>query len=147
MIYLSQYDTRWKMTTIGNTKLTLGRYGCTVTCLSMLSDYFKSFQSPAVLAKNLQFTKEGLIIWQSLATTLPFKLLKRFYDWNISSIDSAIKDPKMACILQVNGFHWVVAVKRIPFTKHYIIVDPWGGKLSTTAKYGTITGGAVFIKS
>jgi ABC-type bacteriocin/lantibiotic exporter with double-glycine peptidase domain len=142
MIILSQRDARWSAEKIGKSLITIGRYGCTLTCLSMLSSYFGGYRTPAALARGLSFTSGGLIIWSSMPKLLPFKLEKRLYSRNDDEIMKSLKDAKRAVILQVDGFHWVVALSKIPFTKHYRIGDPWTGKKSTTLSYKAITGSA-----
>lgn len=147
MIHLSQRDLRWAHVKMAPSNLTLGRFGCTTTALSMLSDYFGCFVDPKrMVDNNVKYTAEGLIIWQSI--NFPnFKFEKRLFGWQMAEIDKSLKDPNKAVILQVNnGAHWVVATCRIPGTKHYFIVDPWTGKMSTTLAYKNITGSAHFVR-
>lgn len=148
MIHLSQRDPRWSFTKMLPSSLTIGRYGCTTTCISMLSDYFGDFYSPASVAqKKLQYTIAGLIIWTSIAFE-KFRFGRRTYGWNTAEIDASIKDPNKAVILEVaNGSHWVVAIRKVPFSKHYFIVDPWDGKVKTTLSYKNITGAAHFLRN
>lgn len=147
MIYLSQRDLRWANQKMLPSNLTLGRFGCTTTSISMLSDYFKCFVRPDwMIGPNVKYTNDGLIIWQSIEFP-KFKFETRRFGWQLAEIDKSIKDPNKAVILQVNnGAHWVVAIRRIPMTKHYFIVDPWTGRLSTTMAYKNVTGSAHFIR-
>lgn len=147
MIKLSQRDLRWSNYVMAPSHLTLGRYGCTTTCISMLSDYFGCFESPESVAKNhLKYNAQGLILWATINfSKMAFKW--REYTFNPVMIDESLKDPNKAVILQVNnGAHWVVAIRKVPFSKHYFIVDPWDGKVKTTAAYKNITGSAHFIR-
>lgn len=151
MIYLSQNSLPWGPVKLGNTPLTVGRYGCTITCLSMLSDYFKDFKDPGFLAKNLKFTSDSLVIWGSLPAVLPYGLERRIYSRNDFEIRTSLKDPNKAVILNVNdGAHWVVALKEtfLPGLKrpHYVVLDPWDGKKKTTRDFRNIVGSAHFIK-
>ncbi|MHC1728055.1 MAG: hypothetical protein AB9866_18975 [Syntrophobacteraceae bacterium] len=141
MKYLSQRDSRWAKETIGTSKIVIGRYGCTITCISMLSDYFKRYLTPLWMAKNLKFTPDGLLLWQSINGKLPFNFVNRFYGRQSATIKECIADPDKACILQINGFHWVVAVKVIP--SGYRVIDPWTGNL-TSITATQVTGGATF---
>lgn len=143
---LCQRSPLWSDVKMSPSNLTIGRYGCTTTCISMLSDYFKCFVSPrGMVGTNVKYTKDGLIIWTSISFPV-FKFEKRLYGWNNAEIDISLKDPKKAVILEVaNGSHWVVAIKKVPFTKHYFIVDPWDGKIKTTVAYKNVTGSAHFI--
>ena len=43
MIKLSQRDPQWGDLKLGESNLTINRWGCTTTALSMLSDYFQSY--------------------------------------------------------------------------------------------------------
>lgn len=155
MIYLSQRNPLWAAVKLGQSNCTVGRFGCTTTCISMLSDYFKSFIDPGTLAsKTLSYTKDGLIIWQSVDNiplmkmdTLPDGKVKRLYGQNDAEIMASLKDKKKAVILQVNnGQHWVVALRRSLLNKKdYIVLDPWDGKqVSALKKYHNITGSAHF---
>lgn len=84
-------------------------------------------------------------MWDSLST-MGLKLENRFYGHKTKLINDGIKDPEKACILQVAGYHWVVALSTKD-NKTYRIVDPWTGTVTTTEKYGNkITGGAVINK-
>jgi ABC-type bacteriocin/lantibiotic exporter with double-glycine peptidase domain len=144
MQILSQRDPRWAAQKLGKSVCTVGRYGCTITCLSMLSDWFKKFRSPWDLARELSYTIDGLVIWSSLPKVLPFKLEKRLYSKNDAEIVKSLKDPKKAVILQVDGYHWVLLLNKIgPL---YWIADPWtGSKKFLNGSYKSITGSAHFI--
>ena len=144
MKILSQRNPVWAGDNIGKTTYKIGRVGCTITCLSMLSDYYGCFKTPAWMADNLKFTKDALLIWQSINNKLCFNFTWRGYSPDYAKINAAIKDPKTAVILQVEHYHWVVALSRIPFTNIYRIADPWTGtkRLSTAYKY--ISGFATF---
>lgn len=147
MVKLSQRNPLWATHKIGQTSITIGRFGCTITGLSMLSDYYGSFHNPAELADQLKFTVEGLVIWSSLPAVLPFHLEHRLYHDDRTAIEEAIQDPKRSALLQVDGYHWVVATGLVSKTKHYNIVDPWDGKKKTTSSYGHVTGCAIFIRN
>jgi hypothetical protein len=70
-VQLCQGDSRWNKVHLKGTDMTVGRWGCTITCLSMASDYFqkafgvRQFKNPGELANELTFTKGGLIVWSS----------------------------------------------------------------------------------
>ena len=70
----------------------------------------------------------------------------RGYSENDPDMDSAIKDPNLAVILNVNrGQHWVVALHKTLFGKDYVCLDPWTGKkCDAKATYHDITGYAKF---
>lgn len=147
MKYLSQQDPKWASVTLGKSRFTIGRYGCTTTCISMLSDYFQCYQSPDAIAKTYAtYTLDGLIQWESLRLThMAFDLRLRQRD--DKSIGASLKDPNKAVILNVNnGAHWVVALSKAPFSNDYYILDPWDGKKKLACKtYRNIVGSAHFI--
>jgi len=115
----------------------------------MLSDYYNAYISPAGLAVHiLKYTKDGLIIWQSVDNIEHMKFEKRLYGQNDAEIMASLKDKKKAVILQVNnGQHWVVALRRSFWNKKdYIVIDPWTGKQCSALRvYHNITGSAHFI--
>ena len=148
MQILSQRDSRWAAEKLGTSYVTVGRYGCTITCLSMLSGYFKSFKTPRFLAKYLKYTRDGLIIWSSMPYVLPFRLDKRLYRQDDIEIKKSLDDPDKAVILQVDNFHWVVCLGVYRFAPWiYRIADPWTGKKKAFvfSGYKKITGSAHLI--
>lgn len=112
----------------------------------MLSDYFKCFQDPRWMAKNLRFLVDK-VLWQSISEKLCFDFVWRFYNYQEERILEALKDPKMACILEVKKKHWVVGVRKstLPWSKYYKIIDPWTGK-EGWLHANDISGGATFRK-
>lgn len=150
MITLSQRDKRWASEKLGASPFIVGRYGCTITCLSMLSDHFNAFKTPRYLARYLKYTKDGLVYWNSLPQSLPFKLKKRLYQRNDKEILESLDEPDEAVILQVDNYHWVVACGVYRFAPWiYRIADPWIGKKKALVKpfspYSEITGSAHFV--
>lgn len=146
MKFLSQRDPRWAEKKLGASSLTIGRYGCTTTCCSMLSDYFGCYTSPDQIAAHKDwYTPEGLVLW------IRFKFEKMKFTWrdykrDDAKIKEALKDPNQAVILQVdNGSHWVVALSATWFGNSYMIADPWDGtKCDVIKRYKNITGAAFF---
>lgn len=144
MINLSQQDPRWANVTLGNSRYTIGRYGCTTTCLSMLSDYFKCYQAPDKVAKGgAKYTLDGYIIWESLNfSSMAFEARVRSRDDKM--IQTSLNDRTRAVILNVNnGAHWVVAVNKVLFSNDYWVIDPWSGnKVKACKTYKNIVGSA-----
>lgn len=143
MQLLSQRDKRWSWKPIGDTTSTIGRWGCTITAISMLSDYFKCFNDPAWMAKNLRFTSEAKIIWKSVTEKLCFQFVYRYYKNDKDAFNQALKDPKMACILEEKSRHWVTALRRLPMG--YWVADPWTGSKRILFD-SAVSGGATFKK-
>lgn len=145
MQYLSQRDIRWKDERLGASVLTVGKYGCTTTGISMLTDYFGCFVSPKDIARNRHnYTRSGLILWGDL----DFKNMKfvwRDYKEDKTRIADACKQKNKAVLLTVDGdSHWVVAVRPIE-GGDYIIIDTWDGKKKNLkSAYKKVTGAAFF---
>jgi len=143
MKILNQYDPRWATVKIGASNLTLAAKGCTITCCSMLSDYFFCFLTPAQIAGHKDwFTKDGLILWSKLKFN-NMVFVKREYTYVPAEINAAIIEPKRAVILAINrDAHWVAATGILPLG-YYRIADPYGGKRSVIHK-SKISGFALF---
>lgn len=140
----SQRDARWANHKMGSSPLTLGRYGCTTTCIADLSTYFGDNLNPQQVCDHIKYTPEGLILWPS-ANFSKFEFWFREYSRNDVNIRNALADPNLAVILQVaNQSHWVVATSKTLLGNHYNIADPWFGDKSTTRRYANITGAAYF---
>lgn len=141
----SQRDFRWSEKTIGQSGQTIGRIGCTVTSISMLSTFYGDNFFPNEIVDKCLFTPQGLIIWASCIFP-HFKFEWREYNRNEKNIRDALKHPDRSVILQVaNKSHWVVAIRS---TKPLGIADPWLGDKTTMARYkDNITGAAYFIRT
>ncbi len=152
MITLSQRDPKWADKFLGSSKLTIGKFGCTTCCISMLSDFFGCYKDPVEIQKYQSYTNidhpqgAGLILWDTLHLG-PMKFEKRLYSRNDAEIQKSLKDPKKAVILEVDGKHWVVATGKVPLTNVYTIRDPWFGDRSTTLRYKKITGSAHYYSN
>ena len=145
MVILSQRNPRWSKCKIGVSSLLVGRFGCTVTAMSMLTDYFGIWGSPEQIAgHNEWFTKDGLVTWKNL-NLKAMKFEKRLYNRVDTEIMASVEDPDKAVILEVDYSHWVVCLGRNIFGK-YRIADPWDGKKKLITAYGEITGSAHFIR-
>lgn len=145
MITYSQRDSRWANEHLGQSSLTMGRYGCTTTCISDLSTYFGNNFDPLYAVKYLKYTNDGLILWQSCKFS-KFGFERREFGRNDAEIQKALKDPARAVILNVaNGSHWVVCTGKTIFGQ-YKIADPWLGDFSTMSRYGNDISGAAYFK-
>lgn len=145
MIYLSQRDPKWSSLKLGASQLTMGRYGCTTTGISMLSDYFKCYVSPDKIAKRKEnYTPDGLILWTKLKFA-KMMFTSRIQKYNKTAIEASLSDKDGAVLLQVDGFHWVVGVKKNLIGGDYTIIDTWDGKKKNLkSAYKAITGSAHF---
>ena len=157
--YLSQRDAKWSTVSMGNSGVTIGRMGCLLTCISMMSDYFGCYQSPAQLATNANnFDIYGGIQWINLH-------FPNFgFRWREGSqmasgnekIDMAMIDDYLtegprhadrAVVLNVaNKSHWVLALWKTD-TGDYLAIDPWtGGTCNVLETYHNINGASLFVR-
>jgi hypothetical protein len=146
MIRLSQQDSRWATVTLGQSKLPISKYGCTTTCISMLSDYFKCYKNPAEIAQHhVKYTLDGLILWNTLKLE-KMEWHTRIRERDDKAIKRSLNDPDEAVILQVNnGAHWVTAVSESLFGKDFWVIDPWDGKKKLACRaYKNIVGSSHF---
>lgn len=147
MIRLSQRDLKWAAVKLGATNLTVGRWGCTTTSISMLSDFFGCYTDPKKIALEAKhYTMDGLVLWK----TMNFKKMRfvvREYGRKDKNIQAALKDPDMGVLLEVNkGQHWVLAVKANK--TGYTVVDPFmGDDCDVIKRYHNITGAAYFERA
>lgn len=148
MRLLKQSDPRWASEKIGNSQSTLARYGCLLTCLSMLSDWYGTFHTPGWMARNLSFTSDGRLLWQSIRPQMRF--VYRYYKRDDAKIKSILFSKDNAVILEVPAFnakHWVLVVG---FSRWYgfKIADPLDGTTKWLDKsYRHITGFAEITRA
>lgn len=111
----------------------------------MAASFFGDTINPKVAAMSLSYTQDALLIWKSINKIFQKTNFSwRFYKYDQKLIDGALKDPNKTLILHVdNGGHWVFALKRIPFTSKFWVLDPWDGKKKI---YSGVVGGATFIR-
>jgi ABC-type bacteriocin/lantibiotic exporter with double-glycine peptidase domain len=150
MKILSQLDPEWSGNFIGASTSRIGRWGCTITSISMISDYFNDYKSPAELAGDAHNFVNDLVHWRNISTKFKnFKFVKRAYGTTSSllpEIKEALKDPRRAVLVEVdNRTHWVVAYSLKRFSGRLAVADPLGGKIvDVLRKYHNITGAAFF---
>lgn len=156
---ISQLDLRWASSKLGASPLTVGHYGCTTSCVSMVSADLDCYKSPLDLAKNAaNYTDGGLIIWNNLNKVFEGKMrfVWRGYGYkgpgrvsemrDFDPLHAALNSPLQRVILQVNnGEHWVKLEKKNVFGNDWTAIDPLGGvSCQVLAKYKNITGYAIF---
>ena len=154
--YLSQQDPRWSMDKIGDSTMTIWRYGCTTTCISMLTDYFGCYQTPDKIATNLKNYIGGNVWWSNLDfPTFSFRwedgnqMTKNPKDVDLNIVKAWLApNPDRACILEVaNGSHWVVGLWYNDYDQDILAIDPWTGTTCYVFKtYKNITEASLFIR-
>jgi len=147
MTNYSQRDPRWARLELGSSKLTMGRYGCLVTCLAMLTTYFKPDHTPGDILPQLRFTSNGLLYWNS-AVFENFVFYQRVRVRQDAVIKEHLRDPNLAVVLEVaNSSHWVVATNWQTYPASIGIADPWLGDRASMLRYNNdITGAAYFSR-
>lgn len=146
MILYSQKDPRWSYEFIGRTKYTIGKFGCLITCIAMLTTYFRPDKTPDRVSYILKFTDQALLIWDSCIFE-NFRFYHRAYHPSLALIKEAIKDKDRAVVLQVHGgTHWVVATGINWLTGKIQIADPLYGDRATMDRYNNTINGAAFFK-
>lgn len=142
---LSQRDTRWASHKLGYSYYTIGGYGCLITAISMILNWYGKQTDPAQLNDALVrvggFTGANLY-WNAIAQVQPDVYLAKSIDCYyipapLNEIDALLADdvPVLVHVL-LNGLqHWVLIVGKSG--SDYIINDPINGKqVSFRQTYG-----------
>lgn len=134
-----QGDKRWASVHLGGSPLTIGRYGCTTSCIAMATQKAGHTLTPDQIAHNAaNYTADGLILWSKLRLDgLSFKWRDVGYFPN--KIDAALADPQNIVLFEVNnGSHWILAERKA--AGDYLSYDPWyGDSCGALARYHNIT--------
>lgn len=148
MRILSQRNPIWGDINIGQSSEKISRSGCLITCLSMLSDWYGTFNTPGWMARNLSFTSDGRLLWQSIRP--PMRFVYRYYKRDDAKIKSILFSKDNAVILEVPAFnakHWVLVVGFSRWAG-YKIADPFDGTTKWLDKsYRNITGFAEITRA
>jgi len=136
---LSQNDKRWKTIKLGTSDVTIGGYGCLITCISMLCTYYGIPTTPDKLnawcttkvGNQLQgYASQNLYLWDSIL---------KFTNLQIGHVgQSTVFDGKEPCVIQVDFYpatdypdmHWVV------YLGSDMCADPWDGTIKNISAYG-----------
>ena len=150
LIPISQRDPKWANLKIGHSQLTIGAQGCALSCVSMATSFFGCFKNPQELMNFIDFTTEGLILWQTLRLP-PVHFTGRYYGKQDSVIQASLNNPNQVCLIQVTlksgATHWLFATGKMPLVNAYLVIDPWMGYKSSTLVYNNnITGFAIYSK-
>lgn len=145
MISFSQRDPRWAAEPIPGTNMTIGRFGCVITGIATMAQYFGQELTPLDVSKLYRFTSGGLLYWGSYQSPI-YKWERREHGRNDTAIQAALDDPLAAVILQVaGGSHWVLGLGLDKKSGLIVIADPWLGDFTTMSRYAdSITGASYF---
>jgi len=138
---LSQRDPRWASLLLGNSSLTIGGYGCTLTALAMVAGLTPDEVNRRLLAVN--GFKGALVIWTKIQEAIPWlKFTWRGTTYDNDAVKKAI-DKNGFCLVEVdfdgriispNDHHWVV------YKGEQRMIDPWTSTEKDTSYYSITTG-------
>lgn len=144
---LSQVDPRWKDVQLGTSSSTIGGYGCLVTSVAMMLDYYGYTVDPAeldtMLTDNAGYANGNLLVWGAIPAIFPGVTYDGKWEGSRNDvIDKCLAEgkpvlihvdfvPSTATIEQ----HWCLVVGKD--SNGYIINDPKDGlQLSFAKRYG-----------
>jgi len=128
--YFKQNDSRWTNITIGNSRSTLGKYGCAVASVAMILKYHGNSVTPGELAKQQIFYRD-LIKWPSEFgnVELVYNKTRSLVDWDRVDEELSHGYPVIVLIRRINGTggHYVVVVGKDKSNGKYVVHDPYFG--------------------
>ena len=130
MNILSQRDSRWKNIKLGTSDTTIGGYGCTITCISMILGTTPDVVNERIKTVN-GYAEGNLVIWSKLEEAFPGIKIKRV--WSYDNTDVLANVPNV--LVEVDGKpiggyrHWVV------YIGNKKLIDPWDGLEGPTSEY------------
>lgn len=138
MKHLSQQDPRWKDDVLGQGPLTIGKYGCLLTCMAMVANHYGFEETPASL--NEKMVSVGGFQGSLVVTWMVPKVLPGFSrEVYIGCRDDPAPLPKIDAYLSQgkpvvveidcspdDGLqnHWVVLTRKTS-NGDYVMFDPW----------------------
>ncbi len=136
---ISQLDDRWQNERLGTSYTTIGQYGCLLTCVAMLLNFYGHDTDPKrlndALKVNNGFAGGNLLVWDAVKSVYPDVLFaNRYYGNRLDKLDEnlALGNP---AIVKVDGDpktyliddHWVLVIGKC--SGKYILADPIDGAL------------------
>lgn len=144
MTLYSQRDARWRDIKLGTSNVTIGGYGCTITCLSMLANLTPDVVN-AKMTMSGGYANGNLVNWTKIKGIIPtLELEWRGYTYDNNAVKSAISRYG-GCLVEVDfdgtertdDRHWVV------FKGNQKMWDPWTGTERPTSTYPILRGFSV----
>ncbi len=131
-----QTDSRWNWVVLGSSGQTLGRIGCTTTCLAMTESYRTgSTITPKTMASRLSYNSGGSLYWPSNYVT---SISSSGYLAKIKSLLNSGK-PVIVGFKKTSGtMHWVVVTGYVnsgTSAADFIINDPGSNTRTTLAQF------------
>jgi hypothetical protein len=137
---LSQMDPDWKDKLLGfDTKSTIGEYGCLLTSISMVVNYFGYEETPDTLNEKMKAVggfQGAFIIPAKIPAALPGMLYRNYvqcyeHPAPLTEIDAALSAERPV-IVEIDRSpssgvqsHWVVIYNKEKEEDDYLILDPW----------------------
>jgi hypothetical protein len=149
---LSQRDSQWAAKKLGTSNVTIGGYGCLLTCLSMVAKYYGHTTNPDLLNQALNgvggYAQQNLYVWGSLT-----KIYSDITETKNIPTPDPVTDSQWAQIdAELQAGHPVICeVDFIPATSavdmhfvciighegdQWIVADPWYGDSASLTRYG-----------
>ena len=132
----NQRDKRWGRIRLGMSPFFIGGHGCLLTCIAMATGI-----TPDVLVTKLEFTPDGLILWnennKKALRELGLEFIGRYRNWTTKSAEDLqyycrTEDyvPIMEVHTRYSGNHWVLPIGRAWTYRGYgwASNDPWTGE-------------------
>ena len=133
----SQQDPRWKDNPLGNSSLTIGDYGCLMTSMTMVANYYNNNETPATVNEKMTAVggfQEALIMPCLFPKAVPGMIYRDFVNCEnspapMAEIDAYLTQGKPV-IVEVDYSpnadlqnHWIVLYAKCG--DDYLLKDPW----------------------
>lgn len=140
---LSQQDPRWSKVKLGTSTSTIGGYGCLLTCVTMMLNYYGHEHTPATLNKllidNGGYLNGNLFVWGVVNKLYPDITLDQYIDCSsvaapLNKIEDALRFG-LPAIVQVDynpytsamDMHFVLIIGKQGSS--YMMIDPIDGTI------------------
>lgn len=135
----SQRDPRWANLYLGFSRLKIGSFGCTITCITNLLNSFGYSETPATVNSKLKAVNGfsgALVIWSAVQKVWPkLRFTKRATSYNNIEVAWYVYGKRIPVIVKVYApqigalNHWVL------YIGDRKMIDPWTGKVVSTSTY------------
>jgi len=144
---MSQKDSKWSSDKLGTSSITIGAYGCLITSVAMICNYYGKETNPGKINQDLinvnGYANDNLLKFASIETVYPDIIV----DWESylsnptdKQIDTVLKS-NIPVIVQVDykpdtpalDQHWVVIIGKDK--NGYLIADPINGNMIYLSRY------------
>jgi hypothetical protein len=135
----SQRDPRWRYDKLGFSKLTIGGYGCVITCLAMLLKTFGYDETPRTVNQKLKKVNGfsgALLRWSYAEKVWPrLRFVKRATRYNNIEVAWYVYVKKIPVIVQTYAPKIGASVHWVLYIGDRYMLDPWDGKGKPTQTY------------